>query len=398
MPALIDRATDVRLVKAALRRSRVVAVLGPRQCGKTTLARLYVRPQSLNYFDLEDPQSLARLDEPATTLRPLKGLVVIDEIQRRADLFPLLRVLADRRPLPARFLILGSASPDLLQQSSETLAGRLETLPLEGLRLADVGEAAQARHWLRGGFPLSFTARSERDSLAWRRNFLQTFLERDLRQMGVQIPALVLRRFWNMVAHYHGQTWNAAELARALALNESTVRRYLDLMTGVFMVRQLPPWFENLGKRQVKAPKVYVRDSGLLHALLGVTTAHDLEHHPKVGASWEGYAIEEVLKALRPDDAYYWATYNDAEVDLVLFKDGKRIGVECKRMDAPKLTPSMRIALTDLRLDRLLIVYPGEHRYALGDRVEVVPLTQLVARTISPLKREAAHGKPLNPS
>lgn len=384
MPALIDRATDVHLVKAALRRSRVVALLGPRQCGKTTLARLLVRPQSLNYFDLEDPQSLARLEEPATTLRPLKGLVVIDEVQRRPDLFPLLRVLADRRPLPARFLILGSASPDLLQQSSETLAGRLETLALEGLRLADVGEPAQARHWLRGGFPLSFTARSELDSLAWRRNFLQTFLERDLRQMGVQIPALTLRRFWNMVAHYHGQTWNGAELARALAVNESTVRRYLDLMTGVFMVRQLPPWFENLGKRQVKAPKIYVRDSGLLHALLGVTSARDLEYHPKVGASWEGYAIEEVLKALRPDDAYYWATYNDAEIDLVLFKDGKRIGVECKRMDAPKITPSMRIALTDLKLDRLLVVYPGEQRYALGDRVEVVPLAQLVARTTKP--------------
>jgi len=204
----------------------------------------------------------------------------------------------------------------------------LETLPLEGLRLADVGEAAHARHWLRGGFPLSFTARSEVDSLAWRRNFLQTFLERDLRQMGVQIPALALRRFWNMVAHYHGQTWNGAELARALSVNESTVRRYLALMTGVFMVRQLPPWFENSGKRQVKAPKIYVRDSGLLHALLGVTNARDLEHHPKVGASWEGYAIEEVLKALRPDDAYYWATYNDAEIDLLLFKDSKRIGVE----------------------------------------------------------------------
>lgn len=234
---------------------------------------------------------------------------------------------------------------------------------------------------------MSFTARSESDSLAWRRNFLQTFLERDLRQMGVQIPAPALRRFWIMVAHYHGQTWNGAELARALAVNESTVRRYLDLMTGVFMVRQLPPWFENLGKRQVKAPKIYVRDSGLLHALLGVTNARDLEHHPKVGASWEGYAIEEVLKALRPDDAYFWATYNDAEIDLVLFKDGKRIGLECKRMDAPKLTPSMRIALTDLKLDRLLVVYPGEQRYALGDRVEVVPLAQLVARTTKPIGR-----------
>src|SRR5476651_573065 len=303
--AMLTRQTDLALVRAALKRSRVVALLGPRQCGKTTLARGFVPPDSLNYFDLEDPRSLARLTEPDTALRPLKGLVVIDEIQRRPGLFPLLRVLADRRPLPARFLILGSAAPDLLRQSSETLAGRLETVPLEGFRLADLGAAAQARHWLRGGFPLAYIARTEADSLAWRRQFLQTFLERDIPQLGITIPAVALRRFWNMVAHYHGQIWNAAELARALAINESTVRRYLDLMTGVFMVRQLPPWFENLGKRQVKAPKVYVRDSGLLHALLGISSFTVLDGHPKIGASWEGYAIEEVLKALRTDEAYY---------------------------------------------------------------------------------------------
>ncbi len=374
---VIDRTTDIRQVRGALKRSRVVALLGPRQCGKTTLARRFVAAESLNYFDLEDPASLARLAEPDTALRPLKKLVVIDEIQRRPDLFPLLRVLADRRPLPARFLILGSAAPDLLKQSSETLAGRLETVPLEGFRLADLGAGAQARHWLRGGFPLSYTARTEADSLVWRQQFLQTFLERDMPQLGVTIPAISLRRFWNMVAHYHGQIWNAAELARALAVNESTVRRYLDLMTGVFMVRQLPPWFENLGKRQVKAPKVYVRDSGLLHALLGVTNQRDLEHHPKVGASWEGYAVEEVLKALRPDEAYYWATHNGAEIDLVLFKQGRRIGVECKRADAPVLTPSMRIALADLKLDVLYVVYPGEKRYALARNVEVVPLAEL---------------------
>ncbi len=375
---MIDRKTDIQRVRTALKRSRIVALLGARQCGKTTLARLLVRPDSLNYFDLEDPQSLARLDEPATALRPLKGLVVIDEIQRRPDLFPLLRVLADRQPLPARFLILGSASPELLRQSSETLAGRLETVHLEGFRLADLGAASQGRHWLRGGFPLSFTARTEASSLAWRRQFLQTFLERDLPQLGIQVPALALRRFWNMAAHYHGQIWSAAELARALAVNESTVRRYLDLMTGVFMMRQLPPWFQNLGKRQVKAPKVYVRDSGLLHALLGVANQRDLEHHPKVGASWEGYAVEEVLKALRPDEAYYWATHSGAEIDLVLFKGGRRIGVECKRADAPRLTPSMRIALADLKLDQLLVAYPGERRYPLIKRMEAVPLAELV--------------------
>ena len=287
-------------------------------------------------------------------------------------------MLADRKPLPARFLILGSASPDLLQQSSETLAGRLETIPLEGFRLADLGAAAQPRHWLRGGFPLSCTARTEADSLAWRRQFLQIFLERDLPQLGVTIPAVALRRFWNMVAHYHGQIWNAAELARALAVNESTVRRYLDLMAGVFMVRQLPPWFENLGKRQVKAPKVYVRDTGLLHALLGITNQRDLEHHPKVGASWEGYAVEEILKAMRPDDACFWATHQGAELDLLLFRRGRRIGIECKRSDAPVLTPSMRIALADLKLDELRVVYPGGKRYALAKKVEAVPLAEMV--------------------
>jgi predicted AAA+ superfamily ATPase len=375
---VIDRKTDLGLVRSALKRSRVVALLGPRQCGKTTLARQFVPADSLNYFDLEDPQSLARLSEPDTALRSLKGLVVIDEIQRRPELFPLLRVLADRAPLPARFLILGSASPDLLRQSSESLAGRLEIVPLEGFRLADLGAAAQERHWMRGGFPLAYTPRTEADSLIWRRQFLQTFLERDLPQLGVQIPAVTLRRFWSMVAHYHGQIWNAAELASALAVNESTVRRYLDLLTGVFMVRQLRPWFENLGKRQVKAPKVYVRDTGLLHVLLGINHRRDLERHPKVGASWEGYAIEEVLKTLRPDEAYYWATHNRAEIDLVLFKNGRRIGVECKRADAPRLTPSMHIALTDLKLDELHVVYPGAKPYVLADRVQVVPLAQFV--------------------
>lgn len=374
---MIVRSTDLDRVRAALRRSRVVALLGPRQCGKTTLARQFVPAASVNYFDLEDPASLGRLSEPETSLRPLRGLVVIDEIQRRPDLFPLLRVLADRRPLPARFLILGSAAPELLRQSSETLAGRLETVPLEGLRLADLGAPAQTRHWLRGGFPLAFTARTEADSLTWRRQFLQTFLERDLPQLGVAIEAVALRRFWNMVAHYHAQTWSGAELARALAISESAVRRYLDLMTGVFMMRQLPPWFENLGKRQVKSPKVYVRDSGLLHALLGLSNARDLEHHPKVGASWEGYAVEEVLKALQPDEAYYWATYQGAELDLLLFKKGRRIGIECKRADAPTLTPSMRIAMDDLKLDELRVVYPGERRYSLGRKVEVVPLRQV---------------------
>ena len=375
---MIDRSADLRLVRTALNRSRVVALLGPRQSGKTTLARHLVAAGSLNYFDLEDPRDLARLDEPGLALRPLKGTVVIDEVQRRPELFPLLRVLADRRPLPARFLVLGSASPELLSQSSESLAGRLETVHLEGFRLADLGTGAQERHWLRGGFPLAYAARTENDSMVWRRQFLQTFLERDIPQLGIQVPALALQRFWNMAAHYHAQIWNGAELARALAVNETTVRRYLDLLCGVFMLRQLPPWFENLGKRQVKAPKAYVRDSGLLHALLGITTRKGLALHPKVGASWEGYAVEEVLKALRPDEAFFWATQQGAELDLLLFKHGRRVGIECKRADAPTLTPSMRIAVADLKLDRLVVVYPGERSYGLGDRVEVMPLAALV--------------------
>jgi len=377
---MIDRPADRQAIRAALKRSRVVALLGPRQCGKTTLAREFVAADSLNYFDLEDPASLARLSQPDLALRPLRGLVVIDEVQRHPGLFPLLRVLADRRPLPARFLILGSASPELLRQSSETLAGRIETVPLEGLRLLDLGSSAQPRHWLRGGLPSAFTARSEADSVAWRRQFLQTFLERDLPQLGVQIPAAALNRFWHMVAHYHGQIWNAAELARALAVNESTVRRYLDLLAGVFMIRQLPPWFENLGKRQVKAPKVYIRDSGLLHALLGIGTARELELHPKVGASWEGYAIEEMIKVHRPEASYFWATHGGAEIDLLLFKGGRRIGIECKRSDAPTLTPSMRIAVEDLKLSELKVVYPGERSYRLAPRIEVLPLRTLLAQ------------------
>ena len=364
-------------IERALARSRVVALIGPRQCGKTTLARQFVTATSINYFDLEDPVSLALLDQPMTALQDLSGLVVIDEIQRRPDLFPVLRVLCDRTPLPARFLILGSASPDLLRQSSETLAGRLEIIRMAGFSLAEVGVEAQARHWLRGGFPLAFLAASDADSLAWRKNFVQTFLERDLPQLGVSIPAANLFRFWSMLAHYHGQVWNATEAARSLGVNESTTRRYLDLLEGVFMVRQLSPWYANLGKRQVKSPKIYFRDTGILHQMIGVRDERDLLTHPKSGASWEGYVVEEVFKAVEPDEAYFWATHAGAELDLMLLKDGHRLGVECKRVDAPRLTPSMRIALEDLGLDHLVVIYPGLRAYPLADRVSVIPLAQL---------------------
>jgi len=376
---MIERPRLLSALRTALRRSPVVALIGPRQCGKTTAARWIVEPSSPRYFDLEDPASLARLTEPMTALGPLRGVVVIDEIQRRPELSPVLRVLADRRPLQARFLILGSASPALLRQSSETLAGRLETITLAGFRLDELGDRAVGRHWRRGGFPPAYLARSEADSVRWREQFVRTFLERDLPQLGVSIAAPTLLRFWSMLAHVHGSLWNAADPARSLGLSQPTVRHYLDLLTSVFMVRQLPPWHENLAKRQVKAPKVYIRDTGLLHALLGIRSEQNLQRHPKLGASWEGYAIEEVLKLVEPDDSYFWATHGGAELDLLVFKNGRRYGIEVKHQDAPKLTASMRTALADLQLEHLTVLYPGSRDYALAERVTVVPLASLAA-------------------
>jgi uncharacterized protein len=374
---MLERARLLDRVRRGLRRSRVVALIGPRQSGKTTLAREIVPNGSGNYFDLEDPMSRALLAEPMTALQGLRGVVVIDEVQHRPDLFPVLRVLADRKPIPARFLILGSASPELLRQSSESLAGRIETIRVSGFSLDEVGAAALDRHWQRGGFPLSFLARTNVDSFAWRQQFIQTFLERDLPQLGINIPAPTLLRFWTMVAHSHGSIWSAADPARSLGIGESTVRRYLDLFTSLLIVRQLQPWHENLSKRQVKAPKVYVRDSGLLHTLLGIRTEKDLLAHPKSGASWEGYAVEEALNLFEPEDAYFWATHQGAELDLLLFKRSRRIGIEIKRADAPTITPSMRIALADLGLDRLIVLYPGSRTYDLNQQVHVVPLSRL---------------------
>lgn len=374
---MIERPSYAADIRAALQRSRIVALIGPRQSGKTTLAQMFVPPDSVNYFDLEDPVSLIRLEEPMTALRDLAGLIVIDEIQRHPELFPILRVLADRRPLQARFLILGSASPDLVREASESLAGRLETISVSGFSLAEVDEERLNQHWLRGGFPLSYLAASDANSQIWRKNFIQTFLERDLPQWGIQIPAATLMRFWTMLAHYHGQTWNAAEASRSFGVSDMTVRRYLDILEGVFMIRVLQPWYANIHKRQVKSPKIYFRDSGLLHTLLGIHSELDLYTHPKIGASWEGYAIEETIKAVRPDEAYFWGTHNGAELDLLLLKDGKRLGVECKRKDAPRLTPSMKIAMEDLGLDRLIVFYPGQRAYPLAERIEVMPITRL---------------------
>ena len=374
---MLSRDSIQSRIRGALKRSRVVALVGPRQSGKTTLARKFVNADAINYFDLEDPTALARLAEPMTALSPLKGTVVIDEIQRRPELFPVLRVLADRNPLSARFLVLGSASPALLRQSSESLAGRLEVIDIAGLTLAEIGTENSEKHWRRGGFPRSVLARSESDSLAWRQEFIRTMVERDLPQLGIAVAPAAMRRFWSMLAHYHGQIWSAADPARTLGVSEPTVRRYLDLLTGAYLARQLPPWHENLGKRQVKAPKAYVRDCGLLHALLGIASPKALLEHPKCGASWEGYVIEEVLTALNAREAYFWATHQGAELDLLLFREGKRIGIEIKRADAPSLTKSMQIALADLKLDRLLVIYPGDRAYSLGDRVDVMPLTAI---------------------
>jgi len=331
-------------------------------------------------FDLEDPRSVARLEHPMSALEPLEGLVVIDEIQRKPELFSILRVLADREPQRARFLILGSASPDVVKGVSESLAGRVTFVDVGGFDLSEVGAASFEPLWLRGGFPRSFLAEDDAASMAWREDFIRTFLERDVAQLGISIPAPTLRRFWTMLAHYHGQVWNAAELARSLGASEGTARRYLDLLTSVFLVRQLPPWFANTGKRQVKSPKVYVRDSGLLHALLGLADKPALESHPKLGASWEGFALEQVLGLLDTRDPYFWATHGGAELDLLVFVQGRAFGIELKYGDAPRVTRSMRTALVDLALERLFVVHPGRESFPMTDSIEALSILDLEQR------------------
>ena len=369
---LIPRAAQ-SLVTRALGRFPVVAIVGPRQRGKTTLARQLVSADSANYFDLEDPVSLARLDQQKAALRDLSGTVVIDEVQHRPDLFPVLRVLADRSHNPARFLVLGSAGPALLRQSAESLAGRIEYIDLTGFQVAEVGATQMQQLWVRGGFPRSFLADTDADSMAWRKAFVRTFIERDLPQFGAGLGAPALHRFLGMLAHCHGQILNVAELATALDIAQATVRRYLDLLEHLFLIRQLRPWHENLRKRQVKRPKFYFRDTGLYHHLLGVETMDALLKHPRIGASWEGFVLEKVIAESMPDQAYFWATHNGAELDLLLLAGGRRVGVEIKRVDAPRRTRSMAVALNDLRMDALHVVYPGEVRYAIDDRMTAVP-------------------------
>lgn len=376
----INRTHCLDLLQRSLARSPVVVLTGARQSGKTTLARQLLSEDSLNYFDLEDPASLARLDEPMTALRGLEGLVVIDEVQRRPELFPVLRVLADRSDHPARFLVLGSASGDLLRQTSESLAGRVESVTIRGFSLPELGVDAEQQLWMRGGFPPSYLARTDEDSRVWRRQFVQALLERDLPQWGVRVPTAALHRFWTMLAHYHGQTWNAAEPARALGLTQPTVRRYLDLLTDAFMIRQLHPYYVNIRKRQVKAPKLYVRDTGLLHHLLGIDTAKSLMTHPKVGASWEGFVLEHILQSVPHEEAYFWATHQGAEIDLVVRQNGSLHGVEIKRTDTPSMTPSIRNALADLALASVTIIHPGSKRFPVADRVTAVPFHELASQ------------------
>jgi predicted AAA+ superfamily ATPase len=372
---MIRRSQAMRAVRSALANNPVCVLLGPRQCGKTTLARELARPGHSHYFDLESAVGSARLAHPELALSSLAGLVVIDEIQRQPELFTVLRPLADRPRSQARFLILGSASPDLVRGVSESLAGRVGFVDLGPFNTQEVGQAKARRLWNRGGFPRSFLARTDALSLDWRQDFIRTFLERDIPQLGIRIPAQTLRRFWLMVAHYHAQIWNGAELARALGTSEHAVRGYLDLLTGTFLLRQLPPWFENLGKRQYKAPKVYVRDSGLLHALLSIESQSDLEGHPKYGASWEGFALEQVLAVTGADQAFCWGTHAGAELDLLLIRRGRRYGIEFKAAAAPSMTKSLHVALTDLKLERAWIVHPGSATYPVHERVDATSLT-----------------------
>ena len=377
----IARTHHLRRLRLLLREFPVVALLGARQVGKSTLARQLAasRRGSVTWFDLENPADLARLADPGLELRPLRGLVVLDEIQRLPDVFPLLRVLADRPRTPARFLVLGSASPELLRQTSETLAGRVAFHELDGFGLKEVGDLE--RLWLRGGFPLSYLARSAPASRRWRDGFIRTFLARDVPELGSLVPSAALRRFWTMLAHWHGQLWNGAEFGRAFGVSHTTIRRYLDLLTSVFMVRQLQPWHANIAKRQVRSPKIYLGDTGILHALLGLTTREEVVSHPKVGASWEGLVIQQTihLLAAHPEQCFHWSTHSGAELDLLVVAGNRRYGFEVKRSEAPRLTPSMRSAFATLELERLDVIHAGTERYQLAPGIRALPATQLAA-------------------
>ena len=385
---IIDRKQEVEAIQGLLRRHPVVGMIGARQVGKTTLARLLIKKTKgpSSYFDLENPEDLARIADPMLALKDLEGLVVIDEIQRQPKLFPVLRVLVDRPKSATHFLVLGSASPDLLRQSAETLAGRIFYHELGGFSLEEVGVEKHMQRWMRGGFPRSFLARTHAESDEWRRGFIRTFLERDLPQLGITIRSTTLRRFWTMLANYHGQIWNASEFARSFGVADTTVRNYLDLMTSALVIRQLSPWHENISKRQVKAPKIYIADSGLLHTLLGLRTLKELEGHPKVGASWEGFVLEQVIHRLaaRVEECFFWATHGGAELDFLVVRGQRRMGFEIKRTTSPQITSSMRYALSDLHLQSMDVIHAGETTFPMDKKIRAVAFRRLL-QDIKPL-------------
>lgn len=378
---MINRQKEIKTILRMLKINPVVGIIGARQVGKTTLAHHVVRycRRGAAFYDLENPEDVPRLREPMLALKGLKGIIVIDEIQRLPGIFPVLRVLSDRQGASARFLVLGSASPELLRQGSETLAGRIAYHELGGFSLEEAGIDNYLRLWRRGGFPRSYLASSEAASYDWRRGFIQTFLERDIPQLGINIRSATLHRFWSMLAHYHGQVWNASEFGRSFGVADTTVRNYVDILSSALVVRQLQPWHENISKRQVKSPKVYIKDSGILHALLGIKSSLDLEKHPKVGASWEGFVIEQLIRhaGFRKEECFFWATHGGAELDLLVVMGSKRLGFEIKLTSSPQVSPSMRIAVSDLKLKQLYIIHAGEESFQLEQKIKAVAFRRL---------------------
>ena len=373
----LERKTYTDRLRVAIQRSPATALLGPRQCGKTTLAREIALETKSHFFDLESPKDQLRLQNPERALEKLTGLVVLDEVQSRPDLFPVLRTLIDRSSVSASYLLLGSASPTLLRNAGETLAGRIEFVDLHGFDIAETGSANIQENWVRGGFPRSFLADSDDDSAHWREGFVRTFLQRDLPQFGIQVPEPTMRRFWTMLSHTHGQVLNSSGLARSMGMTDKTIRQYVDHLEQTYMVRVLPPWFENLKKRQVKAPKIYIRDSGILHTLQSISSSDQLDTHPLIGASWEGFAIEQIIRIHALTQVYFWATHASAELDLFVLHQGKRFGFEMKLTESPRVHRSMRTACQDLNLDHLYVIYPGQERAELDTNITAVGLQDI---------------------
>ncbi|MCD4654212.1 ATP-binding protein [bacterium] len=374
---MIDRYKYVSSIKKALKRSRITALLGPRQSGKTTLARIIAESTASHFFDLEYQPDIIRMQNPYLAMEDLSGLVIIDEIQVMPDLFKVLRVLSDRQKSQTRYLILGSASPDIIRNVSETLAGRVEFIELSGFNLDEIGSDNWKKLWLQGGFPGSFLVDCMEDSLAWRDGFIQTFLERDIPALGINIPSMTMRRFWTMLAHQHGQILNCSKLGRSIGTSDKTIRSYLDILTGSFMVRQLQPWFENISKRQVKSPKIYLRDSGLFHKLLTIRNMNELMSHPVVGASWEGFVIEQLFQILWNADMYFWATQSGAEIDLVIRYKGRKFGVEVKFTENPRSTRSVFCAIESLNLEHVWMIHPGNDEYRISEKITALPVSMI---------------------